>query len=385
MPDTSIHHTLHYGVNLKKDIHDDLGLRRVINARGSYTPFGVSRSHDDVADAVAESLKHYFVMSELAEAAGDRIAKIHDVESVGFSHCAAGSITIAIAALIVGKDMDLLYRLPDTTNLANRVVIQAGHLVDYGQPTEQAIRLAGAEVVVAGNEQGCSVDELKAALAGEGICALMCVESRLCKPGTVASSLAVELAHEKAIPVIIDGAAQDLRLSDVLSFGADITLTSGQKYYSGPTCGLALGSKSIVQAMALQEKGIGRAMKPTKEGIIGALAAVELRDRTDMDAWTASQKIKSEDFAAQLNKVQHLNVACEADQTGLPFQRVRAVLDEVKAGYSAHQVAEVLAAHDPMISVQEHEFDLGVLNFEIIGLAKPELEIIYERLSDLLD
>jgi len=370
---------------LKTDIHDQLGLRRVINARGSYTPFGVSRSHDAVAAVVAESLKHYFVMSELAEAAGDRIANIYDVESVGFSHCAAGSITMAIAAVMVGEDMDLLYKLPDTCNISHRVVIQAGHLVNYGQPVEQAIRLAGAEVVVAGGQHGCTVEELEAALDTDDVCALMCVESRLCKPGTVAADQAVALAHKKGVTAVIDAAAQDLRLPDVLGFGADITITSGQKYYAGPTCGLALGSKSMVGAMALQEKGIGRAMKLTKEGIIGALAAVELRVQTDMDAWSAEQKSKSDDFAAHLNQIRHLTVACEADQTGLPFLRVRAALDEASAGHTAFQVAEHLAANDPMISVQEHELDKGVLNFEIIGLNRSELEIIYERLSDLLD
>ncbi len=324
-------------------------------------------------------------MSDLADVAGARVAKIYNVESVAFSHCAAGSITMAIAAVMVGEDMNLLYRLPDTKGIPNRVVIQKGHMVNYGQPVEQAIRLAGAETVVAGTDAECPPEALKAALSEQGVCALMCVESRLCRPGTVASDEAVALAHDMGIPVIIDGAAQDLRLSEVLGFGADVTITSGQKYYSGPTCGLALGRKTLTQAMTLQEKGIGRAMKPTKEGIIGALAAVELRDRADMGAWSADQKTKSEDFAARLNEIRYLTVACEADQTGLPFFRVRAVLDERAAGHTAAQIAGLLAAQDPMISVQEHEFDKGILNFEIIGLTTLELEIIYESLSDLLD
>lgn len=383
--DWSIRRKRLFGDDVSTDFHENLGLRKVINARGSYTPFGVSRSSDGVADAVASSLKEYFVISELAEAAGIRIANIYGVESTAFSHCAAGSITMAIAALLVGVDMDRLYGLPDTSGFPDRVVIQAGHMVNYGQPVEQAIRLSGAQVVVAGTTEECREDELEEALSGAGVCALVCVESRLCKPGTVPAAKAVAMAHTKGVPVVIDAAAQDLRLDEVIGFGADITITSGQKYLSAPTCGLALGTKRLVDQMRLQEKGIGRAMKPTKEGIIGALVAIEERSQMDMNAWTIAQKQKSESFAGLLSQIPYLSAECEPDQTGLPFSRVRATLDERAAGKTAFQIRTLLANQDPMIALQEHELDEGVLNFEIVGLDDKELKTISDSLSVLLD
>lgn len=380
-----IHRMPYFGGNVSKDIHKQLGLRKVINACGSYTPFGVSRSSDGVADAVAQSLKDYFVMSELADAAGKRIAEIYGVENVAFSHCAAGAITMAIAAIMVGNDMDLLYALPATKDLKNKVVIQSGHLVNYGQPIEQAVRLSGAGIIVAGTEQGCSVEALDKALVGEDVCALLCVESRLCKSGTVPAAQAVKRAHERGVPVVIDGAAQDLRLDEVIGFGADLTITSAQKYLSAPTCGLALGKRHLTECMQLQEKGIGRAMKPTKEGIIGALAGVEERAQMDMGFWETVQKEKSEAFAKRLNQIIHLSAECQPDQTGLPFSRVRATLDEKAANRTAVQVTALLADHNPMIALQDHELKLGVLNFEIVGLNQQELKTIYDQLSVLLD
>lgn len=369
---------------MRSEIHKDLKLRKMINARGTYTPFGVSRSSDAVASAVAQSLKHYFDMSELAEVAGNRISEIYGVESVAFSHCAAGSITMAIAAILVGSDLEQVLKLPDTNGAANRVVIQAGHLVNYGHPIEQDVRVTGAEVVVAGSELGCSAEALDAALSEDGVCALLCVESRLCKSGTVPTSEAVALAHGKGLPVIIDAAAQDLRLDEVIGFGADLTICSAQKYLSAPTCGLALGRRSLTDAMQMQEKGIGRAMKPTKEGIIGTLAAVEERASMDMDVWTTAQKQKSLEFADLLNRLPGVSTSCVPDQTGLPFTRVQAVFDEKALGKTVSQLNQQLAESDPQISVQEHELGDGVMNFEIVGLDEGELKIIYERLSDLL-
>ena len=42
------------------NVHDRYGLTKVINARGAYTPLGVSRSSEQVGRAVAEALRQPF-------------------------------------------------------------------------------------------------------------------------------------------------------------------------------------------------------------------------------------------------------------------------------------------------------------------------------------
>ena len=44
-----------------------------------------------------------------------------------------------------------------------------------------------------------------------------------------------------------------------------------------------------MDAVYLQNRGIGRAMKAGKEAIFGAMAALEYREQEDMGAWTAEQ------------------------------------------------------------------------------------------------
>ena len=63
---------------------------------------------------------------------------------------------------------------------------------------------------------------------------------------------------------------------------ADLVLVSAQKYLASPTAGLIIGRKRLVHACRAHEKGIGRAMKATKEAVIGVLAALEERQNLCM-------------------------------------------------------------------------------------------------------
>jgi seryl-tRNA(Sec) selenium transferase len=89
------------------------------------------------------------------------------------------------------------------------------------------------------------------------------------------------------VPAIIDGAAQFPRVPDLLAAGADLVQVSGQKYLGSPRAGLVAGSWSLVQAVRAQEKGIGRVMKPTKEAIVGVIAALEEWQAFDRMKWEA--------------------------------------------------------------------------------------------------
>ena len=55
-------------------------------------------------------------------------------------------------------------------------------MVNFGQPIEQAVRISGASIVVAGSDEGCSTEQLNEALSEDGVCALLCDKFWLCKP-----------------------------------------------------------------------------------------------------------------------------------------------------------------------------------------------------------
>ncbi len=236
------------------DLHDEYGLTRVINAWGVATRYGVSRSPEPVIEAAAEALRSYIDMAELSRVAGARIAAATGAEWATLTHCTAASVTLAVAACMTGADPERIKRLPDTRGMKNRVVIQAGHRVNYGHSIVQGIVLAGAEVLRAGSDGRCQPDQLAAALAEPDVAALVAVESHLCRGEMVATDAAVELARAAGVPVIVDGAAQDMRVAEILATGADLVLLSCQKYLSGLTAGLVLGRRALVDAVAMQHR-----------------------------------------------------------------------------------------------------------------------------------
>ena len=227
-------------------------LRRVINAWGTATPYGVSRSDEAVAAAVAQMLGRYVVMEELQALAGERIARWSGAPAACVTHCTAAGVTLAVAACMAGSDVARIARLPDATGMAHRVVLLAGHQVNYGQPIVQAVRLAGAMPVVC-----TDLDEARAAARLPGTAAVLAVESHLA-PGSGAATTAAlaQVARAAGVPLILDAAAQDLRVSELVTGGADLVLVSAQKYLRAPTAGLVMGRADLVAAVQAQQGAI---------------------------------------------------------------------------------------------------------------------------------
>ena len=88
-----------------------------------------------------------------------------------------------------------------------------------------------------------------------------------------------------------------------LATGADLVVLSAHKYLAAPTAGLIVGRAGLVQSCRAQERGIGRAMKPTKEAILGVLAALDERRRLDLGAWSAAQQRKVADFVERAARI----------------------------------------------------------------------------------
>jgi L-seryl-tRNA(Ser) seleniumtransferase len=162
--------------------------------------------------------------------------------------------------------------------MRSRVLIQKGHCVNYGNPITQSIRLAGATAVEVGSISRCTLEELRHELAKGTVAAVVHVESHhTVRSGCIDLSHVVQTAHEFDVPAIVDGAAQDQRLGELVAVGSDLVLTSAHKYLCSTTGGIVAGRKALIDAVYLQNRGIGRTMKAGKEAIIGAIAALEYR------------------------------------------------------------------------------------------------------------
>ncbi|HEY3559862.1 MAG TPA: aminotransferase class V-fold PLP-dependent enzyme [Kribbella sp.] len=359
-------------------IHDRYRLSVVINAKGTYTPLGVSRSSDGVAAAVAQALPEFFVMDELGDRAGEAIAQVTGAQAGAVVHCTAAGITLAVAATMTGGDPRRTAALPDATDMHNRVVLPACHVVDYGHTNLQAIRLAGAQVDLAGDENGCTIADLEAELDGPDIACLMLVSSRLTRGEPIDLTAAIRAAHRRGVPAVIDGAAQFPRIADLLATGADLVLVSGQKYLGSPTAGLIAGTWSMVQAVRAQDKGIGRAMKPTKEAIVGVLAALEEWQAFDRVKWHADERAKVDAFVAAVSRIPGVAVEAVPDPAGLQVSRVLLKVDDAK------RVATELEAGSPPIYVMTDRMTEGELMLELIPLDADEIATVLARLWSAL-
>ncbi|MFI6055992.1 aminotransferase class V-fold PLP-dependent enzyme [Streptomyces violascens] len=365
-------------------LHATYGLTRIINARGPYTPLGVSRSGEGVATAVAAALSEFFVMDELQQAADQALARFAGAEAGAVVHCTASAITLAVAAAMTGDSPERIAALPDTTGMPSAVVLPAGHTVNYGHPIVQAVRLAGAVPVVVGTEEGCTLDDVAAGLARPDVACLLLVSSRLVRGAGVELSEAVTLAHHRGVPVVIDGAAQDFRAGELLLTGADLVTVSGQKYLGSPTAGLVVGRAELVAAVRAQEQGIGRAMKASKEAVVGVLAALEARGELDMAAWQKQQVEKVADFVERAGAVRGITAASVPDPTGLPFERARLEVDPAVSGMDAASLAAALRSGSPSIWVMPGRQGSAELLLELVPLVPAEIDSILARLAELL-
>jgi uncharacterized pyridoxal phosphate-dependent enzyme len=218
-------------------IHEQYGLTPVINARGTFTPLGVSRSSEQVRRMVAQALGDFFIIDEVQSVLSQALAQTTGAEAGTLTHCAAAGITLSVAAAMTGSDEARIAALPDAAGMPDRVVLPAAHAVDYGHPILTDIRLAGATPVLAGSSLSCSIPDLEAAMAHERTACLLLVSSRLVSGRPLDLKAAVAAAHRRGVPAVIDAAAQDLRIQEVLATGADIVVLSGQKYLASPTAG----------------------------------------------------------------------------------------------------------------------------------------------------
>ena len=360
------------------------GLNEVINARGTFTPLGVSRSSDYVAGVTGEALKQYFDIEELQAKAGEIITRHCGAQNATITNCASAAITLCVAATVTGSDLNKILTLPDTSDMDNRVVIAAGHCVNYGHPIEQDIRLAGCVPVIAGDISRCTVDELNTALSQPGITALIYVESRLTSGKQPDLNEFVAAAHARNIPIIIDAAAQDMRMEELVASNGDLLIFSAQKYLAAPTAGIVVGKQSLVEAVHAQIKGIGRGMKAGKASILGVIAAIEQRSQTDMIEWANTKKLEAIQFAKQLENIEFISSKLVKDPTNGEFWRVELELDEDNSNITAADIANGLQSSKPAIYCNSSNENNGILNFEILDLSEDERHLIINRIEQII-
>lgn len=363
------------------DFHAQYGLTPIINACGKMTHLSNARVFPEIVAATVGSLEHFFDAEELQDLASQRIAAFTGAEAGFVTACTAAGITLGVAACMTGCDLARVAQLPDTQGMKNEVVIQKGHVVNFGAPVTQMVRLAGARVVEVGDVNGTSEWELRAAIGSNTAAVLFVVSHHTVRYGCVPLTQVVRIAHAKGVPVVVDAAAQDFLIQKMVQTGADILVCSGHKYLSGTVSGLACGKADLIRAMRLQNRGIGRTMKVGKEGIFGLLAAIECRQKLDVEAWSKEIAARVATVCAALEGEVGVRTESVADPNGNPFTRARVWVDPAVAGLDAATVCRLAAAGRPSVRLRAHHVDEGYFDVDVVELSPQELQTVIETLQ----
>ncbi|MBT9432869.1 aminotransferase class V-fold PLP-dependent enzyme [Candidatus Sodalis endolongispinus] len=188
------------------------------------------------------------------------IARLTGAEAGFITASCASGISLAVAGCMTGDDLAAIERLPQAPLDKNEVIIQAGHLVNYGAPVAQSICLTGAKVVSIGQATSAYPYHLSGAINERTAAAVYVVSHHVVEYGQIPLEVFCQVAHQYGVPVIVD-AASEYDLQKFLRQGADIVLYSGHKFLGGHTSGIVAGDKQRVRSAWLQNRGIGRGMK----------------------------------------------------------------------------------------------------------------------------
>src|SRR5579875_4040171 len=123
--------------------YESLGVRTLINGRGTWTYLSASLELPEVKQAQLEAAKHFVDVIELQHAVGRRLAQLTGAESGMITSGAAGAMASATAGCIAGTDPQRIWQLPDTTGMKHEVVMMGGRIA-----FDSAIRLAGGKLVL---------------------------------------------------------------------------------------------------------------------------------------------------------------------------------------------------------------------------------------------
>ncbi len=366
-------------------IYQRLGVAPIINAAGSITRLGGTRTRPETLDLMSRAARIMVNIDELNRAAGKELARLTGAEAGFVCSGAAGGLVLQAAACIAGNDPVKMRKLPDTEGMKNEIAIHTMHRFPY----DQAYRAAGAKLVEFGDYLFTHPWQLEGAI-NERTAAV----AYLCAPFSSNRVLPLEqvceIAHARDVPVIVDAASMlppRGNLYRYLRAGADMVVYSGGKGVRGPQgSGILVGRADLIEAAAAQANPaqfLGRGMKVAKEEVIGLVASLAAFVEEDEAAEMAAYRAMAQKAVDALVELPGLRVTLEQDGTNylIPHAVIR-FTDEWR-GPSRDSIAAAMEQGCPQI----HLHQLGgpqELAVDPLNLTEEETEVVIRRLGEEL-
>jgi uncharacterized pyridoxal phosphate-dependent enzyme len=326
-------------------IYHEIGVRPLINARGTFTIITGSQTLPQVKEAMDEASRSYVQMDELMNEVSKCLAELTGAEwGIVTAGCCA-ALTHCTAACIAGTNPERMQRLPDLTGLKNEVIIP-----EYSRNVyDHAIRMLGVKIVEVNNPT-----ELDGAFNNRT--AMVYILGGPGDDGPLGTRVIAEVAKRHNVPVIVDAAAEILTIPNVhLGRGATAVAYSGGKCIRGPqAAGLLLGEKNLLQAAwanSAPHHAFGRSLKVGKEEIMGMLTAVQMWKKRDHDAEWKEWQGWLDEIATSVKRINGVTVMMRGAEAGLSNRspRLSIAWEGSQLGITGQEVSKLLLDTEPRI------------------------------------
>jgi L-seryl-tRNA(Ser) seleniumtransferase len=330
------------GKDPRQNVYTRLGVKTVINCRGTWTYLSGSLEFPEVRQAQVEAAQHFVDILQLQRAVGRRLSELTGAESGIVTSGAAGAMAAATAGCIAGADDKNIWQLPDTTGLKHEVIMVGGR-----SAFDSAIRLTGAKLVLV-----YSPEELANAV-NENTAMIYTTD--------LGEKLQKELAvaNDRKVPMLLDDAAGIPPASNARLYakmGIPLYCFSGGKGLRGPQCsGLLLGKKDLIEAALLncspREGAVCRPMKVGKEEIIGGLTALETWLNLDEKKLYAEWNSRIDRIRKLVDTVPGVKTDVYVPEDGNRYPTLKVSWDQNAWKFSISDCVQQLRAGDPVIEV----------------------------------
>src|SRR5690348_3937327 len=330
------------GRDPRQNVYTRLGVKTVINCRGTWTYLSGSLEFPEVRQAQVEAAQHFVNMLDLQRAVGRRLSELTGAESGIITSGAAGAMAAATAACMAGANDTFIWQLPDTTGLKHEVIMVGGR-----SAFDSAIRLTGAKLVLV-----YSPEELANAISEN---------TAMIYTTDLGEKLQRELsiAKDRKIPMLLDDAAGIPPADNAKLYakmGIDLYCFSGGKGLCGPQCsGLLLGRKDLIAAALKNcnpwEGAVCRPMKVGKEEIIGCLTSLETWFNLDEKKLYAEWNGRLDRIRKLVETVPGVTTSTYIPDDGNRYPTLRVKWDQQAWNFSISDLVSELRAGDPVIEV----------------------------------
>jgi uncharacterized pyridoxal phosphate-dependent enzyme len=330
------------GKDPRQNVYTRLGVKTVINCRGTWTYLSGSLEFPEVRQAQLEAADYFVNMIELQRAVGRRLSELTGAESGMVTSGSAGAMAAATAACMAGTDDKKIWQLPDTTGMKHEVVMVGGR-----SAFDSAIRLAGAKLVLVRSDE----DLANASNENTAMIYTTDLGEKLQRE--------VAIAKDHKVPLLMDDAAGIPPVENAKLYarmGIDLYCFSGGKGLRGPQCsGLLLGRKDLIEAALMnsnpREGAVCRPMKVGKEEVIGCLTALETWLKVDEKKLYAEWNARIDRIRKLVDTVPGVTTSVYVPEDGNRYPTLKVSWDQQTWGYSLNDCVAELRAGNPVIEV----------------------------------